>query len=159
MPQTYLQTAVIEKLSAFDTGIESTRYELIEAPVAAEGVTSVTLPDKTTIYWAPHCIYKTGPDNLFTTWYNKPTLKSVLENCITGSYFQFNSDDTVIHRYKTRKSVVELWWSPPIEAEIIYNNQHELLNFSISTYIEKLNYYFSQYPPTEHFLDKQSVFL
>jgi hypothetical protein len=122
MPKTYLQTAVIEKLSAFDTGIESTKYELIEAPVAPEGVTSLTLPDNTTIYWNPHCIYKTGPDNLFTTWYYKPTFKTALETQIFGSYFQFNSDDTVIHRYKTKKSVVELWWSPPIEAEITFYN-------------------------------------
>lgn len=127
MPLTYLQTAVIEKLSAFDTGIESTRYELIEAPVAPEGVTTLTLPDKTTIYWNPHCIYKTGPDNLFTTWYNKPTFKTALENSISGSYFQFNSDDTVIHRYKTRNSVVELWWSPPVDAEICYNSSSDAI--------------------------------
>lgn len=122
MLTTYLQTAVIEELSAIGTGIASTKYELIEAPIAPYGINAIRQADGTCIHWAPHCIYKIGPRNTFTTWYNKPTIETAVNYSSTlSNYYQFNSDGTVTRRYKTSKNnTVELWWSPAIEGTISY---------------------------------------
>jgi hypothetical protein len=131
MPQTYLQTAVIERLSTKGNGIVSTKYELIEAPIAPYGTNAIKQADGTRIYWAPHCIYSVNPDDIFITWFNKPTFEHAYTNKnYNANYYQFNSDDTVIQRFKTTTgSTVELWWSPPIMGTITYGED-------ISTLIE-----------------------
>lgn len=113
MPTTYIQTAVRVDSS---TNAEPT-CELSCAPIAPPGKRKIYYEDGSYTHWLKGETYHVSPDNIKTTWYEKPTLAVAIKPQNMACYYEFRKDGSVIQRYKDDGHVMEFYWSAPIEKE------------------------------------------
>ena len=116
MPTTYYQTAVrVDKTPGKN---EEPTYELSCAPIAPPGKRKIYYEDGSYTHWLNGEVYHVTPDNIWTIWYQKPTLAQAVKPHRMASYYEFRKDGSVTHRYKDEGYTMEFhWWSTPLEKD------------------------------------------
>ena len=83
---------------------------------------------------------------LFTTedilqeWYNKPTLKSAINDKRKGCFYEFGKDDSVVYSYITNDgSKKQIEWSIPVETSYIDGDElNGRFDECINDYVEPI---------------------
>ena len=123
MPTTYYQTAV--RVDKSQSNSEPT-YELSCAPIRPAGKKKVYYEDGSYTQWDKGETYRVTPENIWTIWYEKPTLADAVKPINMACYYEFRKDGSVTQRYKDQGDVMEFYWSAPIEGtEVQYNEEYE----------------------------------